>query len=164
MAWITPIFDRIVADTVSARQNQANEDNNKGALNYQDLNRIEGNFRYLEEHLKADGISVPRKFRNYTETVIDADGAEIKTTYIDWQEQNLPWLSEINRIRANYNALVRLFLIGLGLPILMESNYLDWQEVNDWERIADIGKTMLENMEQEYRYCGMEQSGGDRLL
>lgn len=89
---------------------------------------------------------------------------ETKTTYTDWQEQNLPWLSEINRIRANYNALVRLFLVGMGLPVLAESNFLNWQEVNDWERIADIGKTMLENMEQEYRYCGMENSGGDRLL
>lgn len=366
MAWITPIFDRTVADTVTARQNQANENGNKGALNFHDLNRIEGNFRYLEEHLKADGVFIPRNFRNYTETtyqmvekkklpdgytqveyiestgtqyidteiepnqdtkvVIDAlytqdsnasflfgsdagsatksfgfgaangnlriaynnvstyfanglsfankihvvvdknvatinnqysvsgtyatfepnysvwlfgnnrqgtlyggkDGTRIysceiydndtivrdfvpcikgegtdsvaglydlvngvfytnagtgvfsigntvqpeivyemqetKTTYTDWQEQNLPWLSEINRIRANYNALVRLFLVGMGLPVLAESNFLNWQEVNDWERIADIGKTMLENMEQEYRYCGMENSGGDRLL
>lgn len=89
---------------------------------------------------------------------------ETKTTYTDWQERNLPWLSEINRIRANYNALVRLFLVGLGLPVLAESNYLDWQEVNDWERIAEVGKTMFENMEKEYRYCGMEESGGDRLL
>lgn len=366
MAWITPIFDRTVADTVTARQNQANENGNKGALNFHDLNRIEGNFRYLEEHLKADGIFIPRNFRNYTETtyqmvekkrlpdgytqveyiestgtqyidtgfkpnqdtrvvakyqmtngndsvwyklwgsgngsytndfsawskgttniqhyygsetvtetftngvVVEIDAnknvwryngsskiyssqtfscgysmyifnintdtnsayvpakmklysfkiydndtlvrdfvpcikgegtdsvaglydlvngvfytnagtgvfsigntvqpeivyemQEVKTTYTDWQEQNLPWLSEINRIRANYNALVRLFLVGMGLPVLAESNFLNWQEVNDWERIADIGKTMLENMEQEYRYCGMENSGGDRLL
>lgn len=89
---------------------------------------------------------------------------ETQTTYTDWQENNLPWLSEINRIRANYNALVRLFLVGLGLPVLAESNYLDWQEVNDWEHIALVGKEMFENMEQEYRYCGMKESGGDRLL
>lgn len=89
---------------------------------------------------------------------------EVKRKYTDWQEHNLPWLSEINRIRVNYNALVRLFLVGLGLPVLTESNYLDWQEVNDWERIADVGKTIFENMEREYRYCGVEESGGDRLL
>lgn len=361
--WREPIFDRTNADTLTARAGQSNIDNHKGALNADDLNRIEGNFRYLEEHLKADGIFIPRNFRNYTETtyqmvekkklpdgytqveyiestgtqyidtgfkpnqdtrvvmdfdnitggsefffgartdvhnltfafcsldatnirsdfgseiktmtvassenrtVIDKNGnsckfgdytitnaattfqcdyplyllcansagsasalasgklyscqiydnntlvrdfipcikgegtdsvaglydlvngvfytnagtgvfsigntvqpeivcemQEVKTTYTDWQEQNLPWLSEISRIRANYNALVRLFLVGMGLPVLAESNFLDWQEVNDWERIAFVGKQMFENMEQEYRYCGMENSGGDRLL
>lgn len=89
---------------------------------------------------------------------------ETKTIYTDWQEHNLPWLSEINRIRANYNALVRLFLVGLGLPVSVESNYLDYVEVNEWERIALVGKKMFENMELEYRYCGMEDSGGGRLL
>lgn len=160
--WKPPVFDRTSADVTAVDRTSAAYQ--KGALNADDFNRIEGNFRYLEEHLKADGISIARNFRNYTETTVAADGTETKTTYTDWQEQNLPWLSEINRIRANYNALVRLFLVGLGLPVLTESNFLDWQEVNDWERIADAGKTMLGNMEQEYRYCGMEQSGGERLL
>ena len=99
-----------------------------------------------------------------TEPETSYELVEIKTIYTDWQEHNLPWLSEINRIRANYNALVRLFLVGLGLPVLAESNYLDWQEVNDWERIADVGKEMFENMEKEYRYCGIEVCGGERLL
>lgn len=89
---------------------------------------------------------------------------ETQTTYTDWQENNLPWMSEINRIRANYNALMRLFLVGMGFSEQAESNYLDYQEVNNWERIAEVGKTMFENMEKEYRYCGMEESGGDRLL
>lgn len=89
---------------------------------------------------------------------------EITTTYTDWQEHNLPWLSEINRIRANHNALVRLFLVGLGFSEQKESNYLDYTEVNNWEKFALVGKQMFENMEKEYRYCGMEESGGDRLL
>lgn len=89
---------------------------------------------------------------------------ETQTTYTDWQEYNLPWLSEINRIRANYNALVRLFLVGLGFSEQKESNYLDYIEVNNLENIALIGKMMFENMEKEYRYCGTEESGGDRLL
>lgn len=100
----------------------------------------------------------------YGEITIHTETKEIKKIYTDWQEHNLPWLSEINRIRVNYNALVRLFLVGLGLPVLADSNYLAYQEVNNWERIATAGKTMFENMEQEYRYCGVEESGGDRLL
>ena len=157
MAWITPIFDRIVEDTVSARINQGNAENNKGALNYQDLNRIEGNHKELMQWLEKEGYYIPRTYRNYRESF---NG----TTYTDWQEVNIPWLSEINRIRANYTALVQLFLVGLGLPVFGESNYLDWQEVNDWERVAAVGKEMTENMKQEYIYCGTINSGGERLL
>lgn len=164
MEWTTPIFDRTVEDTTAARRNQAGESNNKGALNYQDLNRIENNYRYLMEHLETDSIYIQHLYRDYEETIIDASGNEVKKRYTDWQEQNIPWLSEINRIRANYNALVRLFLVNLGFPIFKESSYLSWQEVNDWERIADVGKTMFENMEKEYIYCGTIDSGGDRLL
>lgn len=98
------------------------------------------------------------------EPEISYELAEVKTTYTDWQEHNLPWLSEINRIRANHNALARLFLVGLGFSEQAESNYLDYGDVNDWERIALVSKRMYENMEKEYRYCGMEESGGDRLL
>jgi hypothetical protein len=156
MAWITPVFDRIVEDTESARINQGNAENNKGALNYQDLNRIEGNHKELMKWLASSGYYLPRSYRDYKEF----NG----TTYTDWQEVNIPWLSEINRIRANYTALVRLFLVGLGLPVFPESLYLDWQEVNDWERVAAVGKEMTENMKQEYIPCGTINSGGERLL
>ena len=157
MAWITPIFNRTVTDTVTARTAQANEENNKGALNYQDLNRIEGNHKELMRWLENEGYYIPRTYRNYKESF---NGI----TYTDWQEVSIPWLSEINRIRANYTALVRLFLVGLGLPVFGESNYLDWQEVNDWERVAAVGKEMTENMKQEYIPCGTINSGGKRLL
>jgi hypothetical protein len=157
MAWITPIFNRTVSDTVTARAAQANEENNKGALNYQDLNRIEGNHKELMQWLEKEGYYIPRTYRNYKESF---NGI----TYTDWQEENIPWLSEINRIRANYTALVRLFLVGLDLPIFSESDYLDWQEVNDWERVAAVGKEMTENMKQEYIPCGTINSGGERLL
>lgn len=160
--WRTPVFDRSMNDVKSVDRTSATYQ--KGTLNADDLNRIEGNFAYLEEKLRGDAIFIPHVFRNYTETTLNADGTQTTTTYTDWQEHNLPWLSEINRIRANYNALVRLFLVGLGLPVMAESNYLDYLEVNNWERIAMVGKEMFENMEKEYRYCGMENSGGDRLL
>lgn len=156
MAWITPVFDRIAEDTASARINQGNAENNKGALNYQDLNRIEGNHKELMKWLKSSGYYLPRSYRNYKEF----NGK----TYTDWQEENIPWLSEINRIRANYTALVRLFLVGLDLPVFAESDYLDWQEVNDWERVADMSKKMYEKMKAEYIFCGTMNSGGARLL
>ena len=109
------------------------------------------------QRLEKEGYYIPRTYRNYKESF---NGI----TYTDWQEVNIPWLSEINRIRANYTALVQLFLVGLGLPVFGESNYLDWQEGNDWERVAAVGKEMTENMKQEYIYCGTMNSGGERLL
>lgn len=157
--WIEPITDRTAADVKGL--DSGSPEYQKGALNADDLNRIEGNYRYILEHLETDAIFIPHAYRNRQETTINPDGTATKTTYTDWREHNLPWLSEINRIRANYNALVRLFLVGLGLPVLAESNYLDWQEVNDWERIAAVGKTIFENMEQEYRRCGAYTCGED---
>ncbi len=160
--WREPITDRAAADVSGA--DAGSLACQKGTLNADDLNRIEGNYRYILEHLETDVIFIPHAYRNREETTVSPDGTATQTIHTDWQEHNLPWISEINRIRANYNALVRLFLVGLGLPVLAESGYLDWQEVNDWERMAEAGKTMFENMEQEYRYCGVEESGGDRLL
>lgn len=157
MAWKTPVFDREYSDAIYARRNQGNAENNKGALNYQDLNRIEDNHRFLMDCLKSGGYHLPHIHRNYTEIFTGK-------TYTDWQEENIPWLSEISRIRANYNALVRLFLYGLDLPLSKSSNYLAYTEVNDWERIAGTGKTMYENMVQEYYLCGTVNSGGDRLI
>lgn len=156
MAWTTPIFNRTVSDTVTARAAQANEENNKGALNYQDLNRIEGNHKELMQWLEKEGYYIPRTYRNYKESF---NG----TTYTDWQEVNIPWLSEINRIRENYTSLVQLFLVGLGLPVFPESLYLNCQEVNDWERVAAVGKTMTENMVGSYPICGIHTCGMDTI-
>ena len=89
---------------------------------------------------------------------------ETKKTYTDWQEQNIPWKSEIDRIRENFNSLTNLFLRTLNLPIFKSSDYLMYDEVNDWEYIAFVGKQMFENMEKEYIRCGTINCGGDTLL
>ena len=162
MTWKEPIRDRTAADVTDADTSALAAQ--KGTLNAEDLNRIEGNYRYIMEQLEGAAVYIPHTYRRRQEKQVQADGTVTTTTYTDWQEQNLPWLSEINRIRANYTALVRLFLVGLGLPVFPESLYLDWQEVNDWERVAAVGKEMTENMKQEYIPCGTINSGGERLL
>ena len=162
--WITPVIDREVEDARKARRNQSNAQNNKGALNYQDMNRIEGNFRYVLELLESDSFFIPHLYRNYTETIIDTAGNPVRQTYTDWQEQNIPWLSEINRIRHTYNGLIQLYLINLGLPVATQSNYLAYEEANNWERIALRTKEMFEDMRREYIPCGTIDSGDDRLL
>lgn len=362
--WREPIFDRTNADTLTARSGQSNIDNHKGAINAEDLNRIEGNYQYLMAKLRSDAIFIPHRLRNFTETVLEyvekensalpegytqveyiqssgtqyidtgfkpnqdtrvvmdcnvmggsppvifgamnswvsnaffygtvtnmsslsicygstsysptvsgagrhiidmnknvlsldsvvvltcnettfqssynmclfeynnggtvstkgtilsiyscqiydngtlirdyipcinasrsaglydlvnsafyanagsgtfTVGAEIepettyelvetRTTYTDWQEQNIPWLSEIDRIRQNFNNLIALFLRTLDLPTFSSNIYLMYSEVNDWERVSLVGKTMFDNMEKEYVYSGTIDCGGDRLL
>lgn len=156
MAWVTPIIDRTTADTKTARANQANEDNNKGALNYQDLNRIEDNYRELIQWLEKVGYHFPHTYRKYRESF---NGI----TYTDWQEVNIPWQSEIKRIRENYNALVTLYLINLDLPILQNSSHFNWEEANNLEKIALVGKTSFESMKRVYPVCGVPFCGQDAV-
>ena len=102
----------------------------------------------------------------YSNTVVTETGTvvEIKKTYTEWFEENTPYLSEINRIRNNYNNLVTDYLYGLGFPYLEDSSKLTYEEINTWERIALKCKEMIENMEKSYIYCGTIQSGGGILL
>ena len=99
-------------------------------------------------------------------SVIDIEDKVVKVekTFTDWQEECSPWTSEINRIRSNYNNLTAGYLYGLGFPVLEDSDYLTFEEVNTWESIALKCKDMIENMEKSYIYCGTIQSGGGILL
>ena len=166
--WKEPIIDRTASDVSYAKEHQSNSEANKGAINYTDLNRVEDNYKYILEQLAKDSIYIDHKYRNFTETEFalseNQNVVPVENTYTDWQEQNLPWLSEINRIRTNYNNLVSSFLVGLGLPILNKTQFLGYEEVNDWERISYTAKKMSENMQSEFIYCGTIDSGGERLL
>lgn len=137
--WVTPIMDRTEEDVKAVDRTILSHQ--KGALNASDLNRIENNYRYILGHLESDAIMIPHSYKGPSDV------------YAVWNEKDLPWYSEINRIRANYNALVWLFLVKLGLPTYSQNNYLMYTEVNDWERIAEKGKEMAENMEGAFRYC-----------
>lgn len=146
--WETPVIDRTIEDVKAADPSAM--DYQKGALNADDLNRIEGNYKYILDNLEQNSITITHKYRSFTEN---------GTTYTDWNEQNLPWYSEISRIRANYNALVREYLSGLGLPTFGQNNYLMYTEVNAWESIAVKGKEIFENMSGTYRRCNQHICG-----
>lgn len=163
MSWQEPIIDRTVTDTETARKEQSNTVHNKGAWNYDDLNRIEGNFDYVIEQLKTDSYHIPHKDRKYTETVYSADSAAVQTTYTDWQEKNIPYKSEIDRIRRNHNNMVSLFLRDLGYTEIPYSNYVNYEEANKLEEIERRGKEMFENMKKAYIPCGTITCGGDLL-
>ena len=66
--WRTPVFDRTMDDVKSVDRTSATYQ--KGALNADDLNRIEDNYKYLMAKLRSDAIFIPHRLRNYAVTVI----------------------------------------------------------------------------------------------
>lgn len=84
--------------------------------------------------------------------------------YADWYEHNIPWKSEVDRIRSNFNNLNELFLQGLDLDMFGFSDYLVYTEVNAWEYLTYLSKTLFENMTREYLRCNEVISGGVTLL
>lgn len=166
MAWITPIFDRTVEDTVYARRNQGNAENNKGAMNVQDMNRIEGNHRYLLTRLRNEGYHIGRIYRNYTETEVvyaeDGSAQYVETVYTEWFEQNIPWKSEIDRIRRNFNLLLQQYLFGKRISPIPSSDFLDYAEANKMEQIEQITEETIDQMISQYRLCNTFRCGDGR--
>ena len=95
-------------------------------------------------------------------------GEETKTitqevTYTDWQEVNLPYKEEIDRIRKNHNNLLQQFLNYGFHSAIPYSNYMNYEEVNTLEDIVLRSKEIYEKMNQQKVYCGTIVSGGDLL-
>ena len=97
MTWKEPITYRTAADVTDADTSALAMQ--KGMLNAEDLNRIEGNYRYIIEQLEGAAVYIPHTYRRRQEKQIQADGTVTTTTYTDWQEQNLP-SSELYRSGA----------------------------------------------------------------
>lgn len=84
MTWKEPITDRTAADVTDADTSALAAQ--KGTLNAEDLNRIEGNYRYIMEQLEGAAVYIPHTYRRRQEKQIQADGTVTTTTYTDWQE------------------------------------------------------------------------------
>lgn len=143
MPLILPITDRTLADVNNATHNQSNAAPNKGALNYQDLNRIESNCSYLAGHLNAYGYGV---------------SITVKT---EWTMHDFPWQSEIDRIRDNVNTLLDAFLRLSGSPEIRYWDSLDWQDLNSLEQNILNIDILLQRMAAVFLRCG-DAHGGDR--
>lgn len=164
--WVTPITDRTADDVSNAVNNQANETDNKGAINYNDLNRIENNFKYLLDRLNAEGYYIDHKFRNYAETEAVVDGnnnvSNVTQIYTEWFEQNIPWKSEIDRIRDNINNLLAKYLQGKNYTNILKTQYLDYKEANKLEDIELVTDETITEMKKQYRLCNTFKCGEGR--
>lgn len=136
------IFDRNILDVTRAKElrkkaveigyssfteeEKAEWDNGlKGALNYTDLNRIEGNCGELSELL----------------------GMEI-TTKTGWTLQDIPTVQEFNRIRGNIELLKTSAYTPYNVPDTPEAPLNTYQKINDIEKILyDIYTTYISSRE-----------------
>ena len=78
MTWKEPITYRTAADVTDADTSALAMQ--KGMLNAEDLNRIEGNYRYIIEQLEGAAVYIPHTYRRRQEKQIQADGTVTTTT------------------------------------------------------------------------------------
>ena len=129
----TLIFDRTQSDITN--------DTDKAYIDYGDLNRIEEAVQYLSNILNTYGY--PNTTNNKT----------------DWNMAEFRKQEDCTRIKQNYIALKNAYVSKFTVP-----NF-EWQtieEANNIEKIlVDIEK-IIKNMEQEFIYSGVSNSGQQR--
>lgn len=136
MAWQTPIFDRTEQDVLKVitydnigykyltTEQKSEWDNGlKGALNYTDLNRIEGNVSHLFNIFGVSNIIA-------------------KT---DWTYTDIATLSDFQRIVDNIDSLRELFNVFDTTPITPSVPINTYKKVNDIEKILHDMYYIYEN-------------------
>ena len=129
------ITDRTNADVQTAIANKASPIPQRGALNYQDLNRIENNMFIVINLLKPLG-----------------EHFYLDLKY-DWVEKDILKLIDANRIRNNVYILNNSFYNNSIQPITKRDR-LDYIEVNLWETYISECNQSINKIENSYRYCG----------
>ena len=129
------ITDRTNVDVQNAIVNKASPIPQRGALNYQDLNRIENNMFIIINLLKPLG-----------------EHFYLDLKY-DWIESDILKFVDANRIRNNVYIMNNSFYNNSIQPI-SERNRLDFPEVNLWETYVSECNQSIDKIENSYRYCG----------
>lgn len=140
--WITPVYDRTQADVDYAKQQLAKKINNveyKGCFNPSDINRIEGNARYL-----ADILISLYYFNN-----VSTSG---------WNSESLPYKDHIDRIINNIGEIWARWdkpQDAEDLPVSL----LTHEQVNNIEKNLFLLKEMLDDMVSSFRECDTFECG-----
>lgn len=125
------IFDRVTKDIV--------EGNKKGYYNFNDLNRIETWCRYLSDYLNK------YNYRNHI------------TPRTNWVMSDLPYNSELERIRKNIKTLKDTYITVSEMPDNL--NLMTIDKANIIEKILDEIDYILSGMENNFVYCGIADCG-----
>lgn len=142
--WISPIYDRTQSD-IDYALSQIKKGNNslelKGCFNVTDINRIENNCRYI-----ADRLNVLK----YTNTI----------TTKTWDMYGVPNITEVARLINNVVLLIDAYYQSPDAPLL-PSTLLTYEQVNSLEKNLYMIKHLIDEEENEFRFCGTFNCGED---
>ena len=153
--WITPVFDRTQSDVDFAKQKiaewiLADITGNpivvydlKGCVNTRDLNRIEGNIKYLAD-----------KFTQYQYST--------DTSSKSWKDSGLPTDRDVSRILYNVKSLLEVYHLDTERSVPMDMS--QYYEINTIENNLSTIKKLLDCMVNSFKKCGTYQSGGKPFL
>lgn len=141
--WQTPVTDRTQEDYDFAKQKIAEwiadptlvRYDLKGCMNISDINRIEGNIKYLSDRLNE------LYYRNST------------STFSSWGRESIPTTTEVSRIIQNVNSLVRAYPLRGNAPTV-PTNLNSIDDVNNVEKILLIIRENIEMMVSSFKKCG----------
>ena len=171
MVWIDPIFDRTL-DDVNLIKELNDKINTKGwsgltalqrdkwlmggavasigvrgALNYVDLNRVEGNCVYLQERLQSYGYMA---------------SVNVK---LDWTVEDFFRLADLNRIKQNVLNLAEVYYTLPTTPtITLLPLTLNYTQLNDIEKFIFDLNVILERMIDSFIYCGTFNCGQEIII
>lgn len=137
MAWITPIYDRTLADVAAAQANQASTSDMKGALNVSDLNRIENNVSYLATLLRARGYEVY---------------VSVKT---NWVIEDIPSLEHLSRIAGNIEKILSAYSVADDMRDITVGDGIDYEVINSMELDLYYVYAMMQSMDSIYAFAGV---------
>ena len=152
MKWIVPVVDRTLRDVQDAlaqiemwRTQVANGQSPtvtelKGCLNVTDLNRIEGNTRYISQFLQGYGFQTN------------------VTTKVDWTDESLPNVADVNRIINNIKEIRNKYYEPAGMPSLPQT-MVSFSDINAIEQSLLLFREMLLGMEGAFRRSGTFRCG-----
>lgn len=143
--WIKPIYDRTKADVDLIKLDPTNE-NNKGAYNFTDLNRIENNCEYIMNLLNDSGF------------LIEKISLVIKK---DWKVTDIPTIDDINRIRNNILILKKDIV---NIENIEFANTMNYTKANILEKDLEIIKNVIENSKAKIKKCNTFYCGEDSLF
>lgn len=143
--WQIPIFDRTQADVDLVRLDPTNS-NNKGAFNYNDLNRIESDCGFLMNFFNASDL-----FNKKINLIIKTD----------WNIRDIPTITDINRIRNNILTLKNN--MNLNVEDIEFSDSLNYIKVNVLEKHLKLIKDVLDSFGKQFYRCNTFYCGSSGL-
>ena len=120
--WIEPVYDRTSGDVLHAEDNP--QEISKGAYNYEDLNRVENNTRFVADEMLRRGIT--------------SEYITLNSKY-NWSNKDIPTRTDMNRIINNI-----LLLQALSNPeILPDLDTIQTGGQMTWMLANAIEKNLL---------------------